>query len=135
LRRRTADARDYGERDEENAQTEGSDHDRLRLTTRKKYARLRRLEMARTGHEIRRAGCRIPEYMAHLPTWMPGVIARLVESLWPKRPSLNLEVRQVCFGRNLAPVEADLSDYRVDLYVFLYVWTVNTKEFATAVTG
>jgi hypothetical protein len=71
--------------------------------------------------------------MVHIPTWIPGVLARLIDRFWPKRPKLTIEIRQVCFDKILASLEADWSDYRVDLYLFLYVWAVNTEEVPTAI--
>ncbi len=71
--------------------------------------------------------------MAHLPTWIPGVVTRLVERFWPKRPKLSIEIRQVCFDRILASLEVDWTDYQIDLYLFLYVWVVNTEEVPTTV--
>jgi hypothetical protein len=49
---------------------------------------------------------------------MPGVVTKLIERFWPKRPNLTLEILEVCFDKNLASLEADFSDYRIDLYVF-----------------
>ncbi len=71
--------------------------------------------------------------MVHVPTWIPGVVARLIDRFWPKRPKLTVEIRQVCFDKILASLEADWSDYRIDLYVFLYVWAVNTEQVPTTV--
>ena len=71
--------------------------------------------------------------MVHLPTWIPGAAVRLIDRLWPKRPELTIEIRQVCFDKILSSVEADFSDYRIDLYLFPYVWVVNTKETPTAI--
>jgi|HubBroStandDraft_6_1064221.scaffolds.fasta_scaffold288182_2 hypothetical protein len=71
--------------------------------------------------------------MVLLPTWIPGVVVKLIERLWPKRPSLTIQIQQVCFGSNLASLEADFSDYRIDLYLFLYVWAVNTNEVPTMI--
>lgn len=71
--------------------------------------------------------------MVQLPAWIPGTATKLVELLFPKRPRLTLEIRQVCFDKNLASLEADFSDYKIDLYIFLHVWAVNTKEVPTTV--
>jgi hypothetical protein len=71
--------------------------------------------------------------MVHLPTWIPGVVARLIERFWPKRPNLTVEIRQVCFDKILASLEVDWSEYGIDLYVFLYVWAVNTEEVPTTI--
>ncbi len=71
--------------------------------------------------------------MAHLPTWIPGVVARLIDRLWPRHPHLTIEIRQVCFDKILASLEADWSDYQIDLYLFLYVWAVNTEPVPTTI--
>lgn len=61
------------------------------------------------------------------------MVARLIDRLWPRRPRLRIEIRQVCFDTILESLEADWSDYRVDLYLFLYLWAVNTEEVPTTV--
>jgi hypothetical protein len=69
--------------------------------------------------------------MVHLPAWIPGAITKLVELFRPQRPKLTLEIRQVCFDKKLESLEADLSDDKIDLYIFLHVWAVNIKGVPT----
>jgi hypothetical protein len=71
--------------------------------------------------------------MVHLPTWIPGVVARLIDRFLPKRPSLIVEIRQLCFAKILASLEADWSDYQIDLYLFLYVWAINAEQVPTTI--
>lgn len=71
--------------------------------------------------------------MTHLPTWVPGFATKLFELFFPKRPHLSIEIRQVCFDVVLESLTADLSDYTFELYLFLDVWAVNTKEVPTTI--
>lgn len=69
----------------------------------------------------------------HLPTWIVGPIMNLYNRLFPKRPELRIEIRQVCLDRVLASLTPDWSDYTFDLYFFLYVWIVNQQDVTTTV--
>ncbi len=75
----------------------------------------------------------VTRIMVRLPPWIPAVVARLIGRLRPNRPKLTVEIRQVCFDKILASLEPDWSDYRIDLYLFLYVWAVNTQQVPTTV--
>jgi len=64
------------------------------------------------------------------PTTVLHVHAERTE---PARPKLTIEIRQVCFGGTEDFVGKDLSDFRVERYIFVYVWMVNTESVATSV--
>jgi hypothetical protein len=51
--------------------------------------------------------------MIHLPTWVPGFLAKLFEIFFPKRPHLTVEIHEVCDDKILASIDA--SGYTVDL--------------------
>jgi hypothetical protein len=65
----------------------------------------------------------------HIPTWIPGFATRLFEVFYPKRPHLTVELHEICEDKIVASLDA--SGYTVDLYIFLRVWVVNTKEVPT----
>jgi hypothetical protein len=69
----------------------------------------------------------------HVPTWAPGFVTRLFELFFPKRPHLTVEIRQVCFDDVLESVTEDWSGYTIELYLFLDLWVVNTKEVPTTI--
>ncbi len=47
------------------------------------------------------------------------------------RPRLTIEIEQVCFGGAEDFVGKDLSDFRVDRYIFAHIWMVNTESVVT----
>jgi hypothetical protein len=74
--------------------------------------------------------------MWHIPALAWNIAIKASDwslSLRPKRPRLQFEIRQVCFDKILASVEADWSDYTIDLYLFIRVWVVNRKETQTTI--
>jgi hypothetical protein len=62
------------------------------------------------------------------PTTVVHVHAERTE---PARPTLTIEIEQVCFGGAEDFVGKDLSDFRVDRYIFAYLWMVNTESVVT----
>jgi hypothetical protein len=67
------------------------------------------------------------------PTWIVGPLMKLADWVFPKRPRLTMEIRQVCFDRILSSLTPDFSDYTFDLYLFLEVWAANQKEVPTTI--
>lgn len=67
------------------------------------------------------------------PTWIVGPLMKLVDRIFPMRPRLRVEIRQVCFDRALASLTPDFSDYTFNLYLFVEVWVANQKEVLTTV--
>jgi hypothetical protein len=57
-----------------------------------------------------------------------------VRAFWPEYPKLNIDFGQVCFKRDIITLDGESSDCRFDVYVFLYVWAVNTKAVPTAIS-
>jgi hypothetical protein len=57
----------------------------------------------------------------------------MVGGSWPKNPKLDIDFGEVCFKRELASSDAESSDCRFDVYVFLYVWAVNRMKLPTAI--
>lgn len=55
------------------------------------------------------------------------------EQTEPARPKLTMEIKQVCFCDAEDFVGKELSDFRVERYIFVYVWMVNTESVATSV--
>ena len=49
------------------------------------------------------------------------------------RPTLNVEIREVCFDDVLDSVTEDLADFTVERYIFVRLWLVNTENVATGV--
>jgi hypothetical protein len=67
------------------------------------------------------------------PAWIVGPLMRVVDWVFPQRPKLALEIRQVCLDKILVSLVDDFSDYTFDLYIFLEVWVANQKQVATTV--
>jgi hypothetical protein len=67
------------------------------------------------------------------PSWIVGPLMKVVDLMFPQRPKLALEIRQVCLDKILVSVVDDFSDYTFDLYIFLDVWVANQKQVATTV--
>lgn len=63
--------------------------------------------------------------LATIVSALIGLIAFL-RSL--RRARLQIEIRQLCQNQTLDSITADLSDFTVDIYVFLYVWAVNKSS-------
>jgi hypothetical protein len=51
----------------------------------------------------------------------------------PARPKLKIEIKQVCFSEEAELEGSDLSDFRVDRYIFVHIWAVNTESVTTSV--
>jgi hypothetical protein len=69
----------------------------------------------------------------HIPAWIAGQLMSVIDRMFPKRPRLTVEIRQVCFDTVLASLDADFKDYTIDLYWFVLAWVANTKEVTTTV--
>jgi hypothetical protein len=63
----------------------------------------------------------------------PTVTVNLGSTTQPGLPKLKAEIREVCFDDFLDSLTADLADFTVERYIFVYVWVVNTENVATAV--
>ena len=51
----------------------------------------------------------------------------------PALPKLNIEIREVCFDQVLESLSPDWSDYTFEIYVFVFLWVVNTTTVPTTV--
>ena len=61
-----------------------------------------------------------------------GQPAEALPQVEPVRPKLSIEIAQVCFCAGEDFVGQNLSDFRVDRYIFVHVWMVNTESVTTS---
>jgi hypothetical protein len=61
-----------------------------------------------------------------------GWISRILRGR-SESPKLDIDFGEVCFKREILPLEAESSDCRFDIYVFLYVWAANRMKLPTTI--